>query len=178
MLKCVTLFLILLYAISARADPISDGFWEQDLSCDDYKETGFSCPVSDDSNSRDPDSFEIALLKKGNLLCGWIDSTAHMTNRVDTSRVVGWITGDKAELIFASSFSNWKQKGKATIHIENDKLYWQVTDFGEIENGYTWGKATAQNYDTPTDAFKYLDCEKQWTNIEHHRIDRIDFSFQ
>ena len=180
MLKCVALFLMFLYAISVYADPISGGYWEQSLSCDDYKDSGgsWSCPASDDPSSRDPDSFEIALLKKGNLLCGWIVSTGLRTNRVDSSRVVGWITGDKAELIFASGFSSWKKIGKATIHIEDNQLYWEVTDWGEIKNGYTWGKAIAQNDDTPPDAFKYLDCEKQWTNIEHHRIDRIDFSFQ
>jgi|GEM_PF-5296105 len=82
--------------------------------------------------------YAIGIAIRGNKICGIADYSA---NKVDVTRFVGNIVGNKANITYSSSW-NFGARGKADITISNNKLYWKTTKEFDIgsHRGYHSGK--------------------------------------
>lgn len=174
-----------------------EGSWKYEVSCSDIQKglsqqdnayVKFKCSnkvniqtLSEDEEGNivqlePPDFFAIDLVSHENLLCGVIVSTAMYHNRVDSSIVVGWVSGSRADLVFSSLFAHWAETGNATLLLKGAGAKWSVTK--EIPSSYTWPEAMVNRDASSGSSIIRNTCKDKWEFIRRRDISGIDFESQ
>lgn len=122
-----------------------------------------------------PDFFRIDLVSQGDLLCGFVTSTRMNRNRVDSSIVVGWVAGSRAELVFSSSFTEWAETGSATLQFKGANADWSVTK--KIPASYAWSEAVVSRRVLSQKTSVVDSCKDKWQKIRRRDFSGISYKF-
>jgi hypothetical protein len=86
--------------------------------------------------------FELSLIQRGNLLCGYAMSAFDVNSKIDGTMVVGTAESEAATLRFGSSHVDIKDAGLASLALHKNTIAWTTSK--RVGGSYIWDRVHLQ----------------------------------